>query len=100
MVDCTTDSNLASTQQRNSGSDQMKGTDIAFATRPVKSNQAGPGGQVVQLFSNNYRLRLGGDKDGVIYKYAITYEPDVPDNSKVGRKLTSLAKDTLKAKFE
>ena len=33
-------------------------------------------------------------------KYAITYTPDVPDNSKVGRKLTSLCKETLKEKFE
>ena len=74
-------------------------TDIAFATRPTKSGNA-QGGQVVSLFSNNYRLRLGGDKEGVLYKYSINYEPDVPDNSKVGRKLTSLAKDTLKEKFE
>lgn len=45
-------------------------------------------------------MKFSGNKDNTINKYAITYEPEVPDNSKVGRKLTSLAKDTLKEKFE
>ena len=57
-------------------------------------------GQPVNLIGNYYKLKLkqGGGK--TLNKYAINYEPDVPDNSKLGRKLTSLARDTLRAKFE
>ena len=33
-------------------------------------------------------------------KYFINFEPAIPDNSNVNRKLTGLARDTLKKTFE
>ena len=91
---------MSNTPQRSSGNTgrHSSSIDVAqhlFAVRPAKSNCAA--GKPVQLFTNNYKLILTGKE---LQKYAITYTPEVPDNSKVGRKLTSLCKETLKAKFE
>lgn len=62
-----------------------------FPTRPARGNHNRP----CRVITNLYNLKL--ENTGVqVHKYAIHVQPELPDNSKILRKLTSLCKDQLR----
>ena len=78
----------------------MYSTDTSHLTHisnlPSKPQRANHG-QPLMLTSNHYQFT--GISGRSIHKYAVKFEPQLPDNSKVGGKLVYLAKEKLQAEI-